>query len=130
MKIKYLENNLEGISQPKNDSTKKINRSGVEYTYVGKSKEEPALTTRVKALFECFFMTLGSCLVVPCFFKDFRKTFKNAGRELLSGQETVKYYVMNPQVFTKNDKKSSILTVTSAELFTKGLDNSKKALFD
>jgi hypothetical protein len=93
MKIIFSENNVEGVSPPKTNSTKKINHNGVEYTYVGKSKEDPAITTRVKAFFECFFMTLGSCLVIPCFFKDFRKTFKNAGRELLSGQETVKYYV-------------------------------------
>lgn len=130
MKIIFLENNVEGITRTEKATTKKINHGGRDYTYVGKSKEDPATITRVKAFFECFVMTLGGCLVIPCFFKGFRKTFKNAGRELLSGQEIVKYYVINPHVFSQNDKKTSILTATAEEIFKKGLEDSKNAEFD
>ena len=130
MRIKFLENNVEGITPTEKTTPKKINYEGRDYTYIGKSKEVPASITRVKAFFECFIMTLGSCLVIPCFFKGFRKTFKNAGRELLSGQEIVKYYAINPDVFTQNDKQPSILTATAEELFKKGLEDSKNVEFD
>jgi hypothetical protein len=127
MKLNFYINNDSGIPQSKKSTPKKFNFNGNDFTYVGKSKENPAITTRVKALFECFIGILGSCLVIPCFFKGFRKNFKNAGRELLSGQELVKYYVLNPHVF---DKKSSIVNLTEEELFNKGLADSQNAKFD
>ncbi|WP_068466641.1 hypothetical protein [Candidatus Protochlamydia phocaeensis] len=130
MKIKFLQNNIEGITSTPKATPQKINHNGIEYTYVGKSKESPAMTTRVKALFECFIMTLGSCLVIPCFFKGFRKTFKNAGRELLSGQEIVKYYAINPHVFTQNNKTQNIQPPTPDENFKRGLEESKNVEFD
>lgn len=128
MKIQFEENNSKEITPTKKLTPKKVNYNGQEYTYVGKSKEDPSVTTRVKALFECFGMTLASCLVIPCFFKEFRKTFKNARNELLSGQEIVKHYVINPTVFAQNKEKTP--KPTDEESFQRGLEESNKFKFD
>jgi hypothetical protein len=128
MKIKFEENNSREISQTKKSTPEKINYNGIDYTYVGTSRENATGRTRVKALFECAIMTLVSCLVIPCFFEGFSKTFKNARKELLSGQEIVKHYVINPDIFTQ--KKSNRLALTDEESFQKGLNDSKNVRFD
>jgi hypothetical protein len=129
MKIKFLENNIIGIVQTKKTTAKKICCEGVEYTYVGKSKEAPAIITQVKAFFEYFVLGLVNCLTL-CSFKDIRKNLKIAKSELLSGQEIVKYYVINPAVFTQSHVKTDKLMLSKEALFQKGLEESKNVELD
>jgi hypothetical protein len=104
MKIKYDANNSVGDLSILETNKTTVEYNGRTYTYVGKTKEHLATTTRIHTLLACFIMTLASCLVIPCFFKSFRETFKIAGNELLSGQEIIEHYALHPETFSENQQ--------------------------
>lgn len=132
LKIKtYVNNNNDLkniITQQKN---KIVQFKGKEYTYVGKSKEDPSKLTRVLGLGEVFAMTLTGCLIIPCFSKTFRKTFKHAWNELCSGQSIIKHYVENINVFdptpVQNWRKQ---LPTQQECYLRGKNNANNIKFD
>lgn len=130
MKIKFEEfDNPQILNRKTSPNPKTLQYKGKKYTYIGKTKENAGLLNRGKSLLECFLMTLAAGLVVPFFFKGFRKTYKIAGSELISGQETIKHYVLKPGVFPPENKKPWV-PPTAAESFQKGVNDANNATKD